>query len=128
MKESFLYLLLASASQIGWLYNIKLLRKDRFRGFKLEMLISFNGLKLIVPVILYIILGIGNIIFLTWTMKSLPASVTYAIWTGMVIAASSIIDGFIAGRKFNFIRLFFIFIIGVGIVGLRLSYDLISAQ
>lgn len=128
MKESFLYLLLASASQIGWLYNIKLLRKDRFRGFKLEMLISFNGLKLIVPIILYIILGIANIIFLTWTMKSLPASVTYAIWTGMVIAASSIIDGFIAGRKFNFIRLFFVFIIGVGIVGLRLSFDLISAE
>lgn len=126
MTLSFLYILLGSIFQLGWLYNIKQLRKDRFKGLTFFKVFSAHGFKVITPVILYIFLGIGNILFLTLSMKSLPASVTYAIWTGLVIAASSIIDILIEKKGINLARIICILMIGVGIIGLRLSFEVIE--
>lgn len=73
------------------------------------------------PIVLYLIFSIGNIVFLAWAMRTIKPSETYAIWTGIVIGISAIIDQLISKEPVKFVKIVFLLIIVIGIVGLRLS-------
>jgi len=78
-------------------------------------------IKAILPIVLYIIFGVANVIFLTWAMNNLLPSTTYAIWTGIVIASAAIIDQVILKQKMTWNKIIFVTLILAGIVGLRLT-------
>lgn len=121
MTLSFIYLLIASVLQLGWLYNMKRLKKGIWQQLKSKPFDFYKKFLIVLPVILYLVFGISNVIFLTWSMQNIPPSIAYAVWTGLVIAAATIIDQIHSRKKMNAAKLIFIVIILVGIVGLRLS-------
>lgn len=119
MTISFIYLVIAALLQVGWLYNIKQIKKGLWQEIRRS---AFpRRFELILPVILYVILGILNVVFLTWSMKNIPPSIAYAVWTGIVIAAAAIIDQLLLKKPMRLSKIIFIIMILAGIIGLKLS-------
>lgn len=121
MAVHFLYLILASISQVCWLYNVKRVNGENWKHIKTVALFKFSFWKNFFPIIIYIFLSIVTIILLTHAMEKIAASTTYAIWTGLVIVITSIIDQVILKQKVDFLKYLFICMIVIGIVGLRMA-------
>jgi quaternary ammonium compound-resistance protein SugE len=71
--------------------------------------------SLITVVSIFISMGL-----LAWTIKYLPVGTAYAVWTGIGAVGTAILGIILFGESKELIRLFFIFLIIIGIVGLRL--------
>lgn len=113
------YLLFAALVQVGWLYNMKWLDKEKIRKVRFHNLFTKASGKALLPILLYLIFGISNVLFLTLSMKEIPASNAYAIWTGIVLGIASLIDHFFFGQKLRWQQLLFLVILGSGIIGLK---------
>jgi quaternary ammonium compound-resistance protein SugE len=119
LSTDFFYLIVASLFQVGWLYNIKRIRREKIAVFRFHKMFSKASLNALLPLIAYIILGLGNVFFLTLSMREIPASVVYGVWTGIVLALSSLIDRYIFRQKFSLLQYIFILMIFGGIAGLK---------
>jgi quaternary ammonium compound-resistance protein SugE len=64
-----------------------------------------------------IIISMG---LLAYSLKVLPVGSAYAVWTGIGAVSTAILGIILFGESKELIRLFFIFLIVVGIVGLRI--------
>jgi quaternary ammonium compound-resistance protein SugE len=67
--------------------------------------------------VISIIISMG---LLTWSIKYLPVGTAYAVWTGIGAVGTAILGIFLFGESKEVLRLFFIFLIIIGIVGLRI--------
>lgn len=90
-------------------------RMLKFDIFDLEFLI------LIIPAILYLILGLIIVIFVSKAYKLLPMSIVYAAWMGLTIFIQSVIDLFYFKEVFNNYQFFFVGIILIGIIGMKIN-------
>ena len=79
-----------------------------------------NGFTVIVPTIITIMGYIASAIFLSIAMKNLPLGTAYAMWTGIGIVGTSILGIFLFREKLSVQQVICIFLIVVGIVGLKL--------
>jgi quaternary ammonium compound-resistance protein SugE len=121
MTLSFIYLLIAALLQLGWLYNMKRIKKEIWKKLKTKPLFTAKKFELVLPLILYLVFGILNVVFLTWSMDKIPPSIAYAVWTGIVIAAAAIIDQIVLKKPMRPAKIIFILMILIGVVGLKLS-------
>jgi quaternary ammonium compound-resistance protein SugE len=65
--------------------------------------------------------------FLSSAVKTIPIGTAYAIWTGIGAVGTAILGIFLFGESKEFIRLFFILLIVIGIVGLKI-FSKVSVQ
>ena len=121
MKVSFLYLFLASAFQLAWLYNMKRIRKGIWKELRSRPFFSPATFKTISPLLLYLVFSISNVVLLTMSMEEIPPSVAYAIWTGIVIGVAAVIDQVMAKKPMKISTVGFILLILLGIIGLRIA-------
>jgi len=77
---------------------------------------GFTKLWPTVFTILSIIISMG---LLGYTLKFLPVGTAYAVWTGIGAVGTAILGIILFGESKELMRLFFIFLIVVGIVGLK---------
>ncbi len=61
----------------------------------------------------------GSFLFLYLGMRQLPMGVSYAVWTGIGTAGGAIL-GMLLGESKDPRRIFFIFLIIVSVIGLKL--------
>jgi quaternary ammonium compound-resistance protein SugE len=61
-----------------------------------------------------------SVVLLTYSLKVLPVGSAYAVWTGIGAIGTVILGIFLFKEPYDIFRLFFIFLIIVGIVGLRM--------
>ena len=66
--------------------------------------------------IICILISMG---LLSLSLKWLPVGTAYAVWTGIGAVGTAILGIILFGESKEFIRLFFIFLIIVGLVGLK---------
>ncbi|HUX60281.1 MAG TPA: quaternary ammonium compound efflux SMR transporter SugE [Ignavibacteriaceae bacterium] len=79
-----------------------------------------NGFTKVYPTVFtFIAMGL-SVFLLSISIKTLPVGTAYAVWTGIGAVGTAIFGIFLFGESKEFIRLFFIFIIIVGIVGLKI--------
>jgi multidrug transporter EmrE-like cation transporter len=78
-------------------------------------------LILMIPAVLYLILGLIIVIFVSKAYKLLPMSIVYAAWMGLTIFIQSIIDLFYFKEVFNNYQFFFVAIILIGIIGMKIN-------
>jgi len=64
-----------------------------------------------------LILSMG---LLTYAVKGLPIGTAYTVWTGIGAVGTTILGILLFNEPKDFLRMFFIFLIIVGIVGLKL--------
>ena len=60
-----------------------------------------------------------SVVLLTYSLKVLPVGSAYAVWTGIGAIGTVILGIFLFKEPYDIYRLFFIFLIIVGIAGLR---------
>lgn len=103
---AWLYIFIASLFEISWAVGLKY-----SQGFsKLE------------PTIFTLITMILSYVFLAMGTKTLPIGTAYAVWTGIGAVGTAIYGILFFDESKELLRIFFIFLIVVGIIGLRLTY------
>ena len=96
-------LFIAGLFEVGWAIGLKYTQ-------------GFTKLWPTVFTILSVIISMG---LLGYTLKFLPVGTAYAVWTGIGAVGTAILGIILFGESKEFMRVFFIFLIVVGIVGLK---------
>jgi quaternary ammonium compound-resistance protein SugE len=71
------------------------------------------------PSVFTIAAMIASMGLLSFSVKSLPVGTAYAVWTGIGAVGTAILGIILFNESKEFMRLFFIFLIIAGIIGLR---------
>ncbi|SHM52391.1 DMT family transporter [Gracilibacillus kekensis] len=91
-----------------------------FEMFAVMMMNQWHHDKAKVSLILMIASFAASFFFLSLAMKSLPMSLAYAIWTGIGAAGGALIGILIYNESKNPKRLFFLALIIVSVIGLKI--------
>ncbi len=105
---AWLYLFIAGVMEVVWAISLK----------------YTEGWSRLIPSIVTISGMTIGFIFLSLALKYLPISTSYAIWTGIGTVGTAIFGFIILKEEFSILKLIFILFIVVGILGLKLTYNL----
>jgi quaternary ammonium compound-resistance protein SugE len=108
-----LYLLLAAACQTVWTYSLKA------ADFKALASATFTG-AVVGPVLLNIVAGLANVFFLNQAFQSLSLATAFGIWTALTLVFIKLTDVLLYQAPWSAMEVFFIGLLAVSIVGLRL--------
>lgn len=79
-----------------------------------------EGFSKPLPSVFTVICMIISMGLLAYSLKYLPVGTAYAVWTGIGAVGTAILGIVLFNESKEFIRIFFIFLIIVGLVGLKL--------
>jgi len=96
-------LFIAGLFEIAWAIGLKY-----SEGFTKPLASVFTIVTMIISMAL-----------LSYSVKTLPVGTAYAVWTGIGSVGTAILGIFLFNESREFMRIFFIFLIVVGLVGLR---------
>ena len=99
------YLLAAGLLEVAWPI-----------GFKYS-----KGFTKIIPTIPTAMALMLSFFLLSKASKTLPIGTAYAVWTGIGVFGTALFGIILFGESYNLARLMFIFLIFVGIVGLKFT-------
>ena len=120
MTTAWLYLFLASCLEVCWIYTLKVLDMKKVMQIKPATLLSELGpWEALLPLIGYIIFGLSNVIAISKAMKYIPAGTAFAVWMGLAMVATKIIDILYLKQPYNFQQILFTGLVLVGIIGLK---------
>jgi quaternary ammonium compound-resistance protein SugE len=101
---SWIYLFIAGLFEIGWAVGLK----------------YTAGFTKLWPSVITIIGMVLSFYFLSNAVKTIPIGTAYAIWTGIGAVGTAILGIILFGESKEFVRIFFIILIVIGIVGLKI--------
>lgn len=101
---AWVYLFIAGLFEIGWAIGLK----------------YTDGFTKLWPSVITIIGMILSFYFLSTAVKWIPIGTAYAIWTGIGAVGTAILGIILFGDSKEFMRIFFILLIVIGIVGLKI--------
>jgi quaternary ammonium compound-resistance protein SugE len=101
---SWIYLFIAGLFEIGWAIGLK----------------YTAGFTKLWPSVITIVGMILSFYFLSTAVKTIPIGTAYAIWTGIGAVGTAILGIILFGESKEIIRIFFITLIVIGIVGLKI--------
>jgi quaternary ammonium compound-resistance protein SugE len=96
-------LFIAGLFEIAWAIGLKY-----SEGFSKPIASVFTIVTMIISMAL-----------LSYSVKTLPVGTAYAVWTGIGAVGTAILGIYLFNESREFMRIFFIFLIIAGIVGLR---------
>ncbi|MCS6903972.1 MAG: SMR family transporter [Bacteroidia bacterium] len=116
-------LIFASLLEICWMYSLKFIDKSRLSAIQWkELFYSIEPWKAIFPVLGYVIFGLGNVLFFSFAMKKIPPSLAFAIWMGLALTGSIVIDYLFFNQSLSWIQILFLLLITIGIIGLKATF------
>ena len=86
-----------------------------------------EGFSKLWPSVFTIICMIISMALLAYAVKQLPIGTAYAVWTGIGAIGTAVLGIILFDESKELIRIFFIFLIITGIVGLKIFSDHSSA-
>ncbi len=116
-----LYLIIAAFLEVGWIFSLKKLSFAELKKISFQLVIDqpLAASELLLPLIGYILFGLGNIYFFSLAMKHIPASTAFAIWMALTLAGVKLVEMTIEKQPLRMIELLFLGLILIGIVGLK---------
>lgn len=78
-----------------------------------------RGFTLLIPSVITITAMIGSMALLATAVKNLPIGTAYAVWTGIGTIGTVLWGIFYLGEPKDGLRLFFILLVLIGILGLK---------
>lgn len=102
---AWLYLFTAGLLEVAWPI-----------GFKYS-----KGFTRIVPTIPTALALMLSFFLLSKASKTLPIGTAYAVWTGIGVFGTALFGIILFGESYTFLRMVFIFLIFIGIIGLKLT-------
>ena len=106
MSRAWVFLVLSGLLQIGWVVSLR----------------QTQGFTRLVPILFFALFGLTSTVCLAQALKGLPMGVAYAVWTGISVAGSVLVDA-IVFREVGLVRLACIVLILLGTTGLTLAGD-----
>ena len=100
---AWIYLIIAGLFEIGWAVGLK----------------YTEGFTKLWPSVITIFGMILSFYFLSTAVKTIPIGTAYAIWTGIGAVGTAILGIILFGESREFMRMLFILLIVIGIVGLK---------
>ena len=113
------FLVLASVLETFWTFTLKALDMKKVFAIRPATLFTEESGRAILPLILYILLGLGNVLAITRAMKDIPAGTAFAVWMGLALVMIKTVDIFYFKEDTSTLQIFFTACVLVGIVGLR---------
>ncbi|MBI5731558.1 MAG: multidrug efflux SMR transporter [Ignavibacteriales bacterium] len=101
-----IWIIIASLFEISWAVGLKYSQ-------------GFTQLKATIFTVITMIL---SYVFLSLGVKNLPIGTAYAVWTGIGAVGTALYGIMYFDEPKDLLRIFFIFLIVIGIIGLRLTY------
>lgn len=104
---SWLYLVLAGITEIGWPVGLKLAQSGQYKWLGIIMAISFMAIS-------------GTLLFLA--QKTIPMGTAYAVWTGIGAAGTFLVGVFVYGDASSLVRYLGVLLILSGVVLLKVGH------
>ncbi len=79
-----------------------------------------DGFTRLMPALFTVVTGLSSVFLLSFSLRTLPVGTAYAVWTGIGAAGTVILGMAFLGDSTEPLRLFCIFLILAGIIGLKL--------
>jgi paired small multidrug resistance pump len=116
---SWLFLVIASSMETGWLYAIQGLS-----GFQMDLIYSgtiwqAEGQTFLFSLVAYILLGVGNAYFFYKALQTIPSSVAFGVWTGLALGFTALVESLGQGEAPPLSELIGMGLILLGIIGLK---------
>lgn len=102
-----IYLIMAGIGEILWVVSLKL----------------SEGFSKLLPSILTIIFMLFSLILLSYSIKEIPMGTAYACWTAIGAIGAVIIGMMFFNESISFVRILFLSLVIVGIIGLKLTIN-----
>lgn len=100
-----IYLLLAGVFEVVWAIGLK----------------YTNGFTKLVPSLITLSGMVVSFMFLSQAVKSIPIGTAYAVWTGIGVIGTVLLGMIFFSEPHNFPRMFFLGLIIIGIIGLKIA-------
>ncbi|MCW3128358.1 MAG: hypothetical protein JWO03_4016 [Bacteroidetes bacterium] len=113
------FLVLASVLETLWTFTLKVLDMKKVFTIRPATLFTAESGAALLPLALYIILGLSNVLAITRAMKEIPAGTAFAVWMGLALIMIKTVDIFYFKEATSMLQIFFTTCVLVGIVGLR---------
>ncbi|MCP4605836.1 MAG: multidrug efflux SMR transporter [Proteobacteria bacterium] len=101
--NAWMFLFVAGAFEISWVVCMK----------------YSNGFSNLWPSVLTLILSVFSLICLSFAIKLIPVATAYAVWTGIGAIGIVVLSFIIFKEPVTLLRLLFILLILIGVVGLK---------
>ncbi len=101
-----IFLVLSALLQVGWLFSLR----------------QTEGFTRLVPLLFYGFFGLTSAYCLSRSLDGIPMSTAYAVWTGISIAGTAMVD-LAVFRQLDLSRLLCIALILAGSTGLRIASE-----
>ena len=82
-----------------------------------------EGFSKLLPSILTIIFMLFSLILLSYSIKEIPMGTAYACWTAIGAIGAVIIGMMFFNESISFVRILFLSLVIVGIIGLKLTIN-----
>jgi quaternary ammonium compound-resistance protein SugE len=103
------------------MYSLKFIDRNQLSSIQWsEIFRSFEPWKALLPILGYILFGIGNVIFFSIAMKKIPVPIAFSTWMGLALVGSMLIDALWFKQHLSWWQILFIAFIGIGIIGLKI--------
>ncbi|MGE5147990.1 MAG: quaternary ammonium compound efflux SMR transporter SugE [Candidatus Eiseniibacteriota bacterium] len=103
---AWVYLVVAGLLEVGWAIGLK----------------YTDGFTRLVPSVLTVIAMIASVLLLGAATRSLPIGTAYAVWVGIGAFGAALLGIFLFDESRDFGRLFFLGLLVVAIIGLKLTH------
>ncbi len=117
---AWIYLIIASAFETCWTFSFKYLEFRKISTLRFSNLLTPEGYMVWIPLLGYIVFGIGNIYFLSLAMKQISIATAFAVWTAVSIVLIKLTEVFITKATISFPEIFFLSVTVAGIIGLKI--------
>jgi len=114
-----LYLLIAAIFEAAWTFCLKFLSFKDIKNLPFSHYFTLEGFQVLSPLLGYILFGVGNIYFFALGMKQVPTATAMAVWTATTLILIKIAELYLFDGKLNWSEAFFLLLITIGIIGLK---------
>lgn len=116
---AWLYLFIAAILESAWTFSLKFLNINALKNLPFHQYFEWKGFIILCPLLGYIFFGIANTYFFALALKSIPTATAMAVWTAGALICIKIIEMLFFQEKLNGYEAFFLALITIGIIGLK---------
>lgn len=118
---SWLYLFGAAVCQMVWAYSLKYIEWNALKTLHWNTFYRSNGgLPILLPWIVYVAFGLSSTLMLAGAMRTISTTTAFAVWMAVSLVLIKAADIFWLKLSWSWSELFFILLITIGIIGLKL--------